>query len=184
MQLKLRNNRYVRYSNVPIPKCIILAGLIAAMTTAVFRSGKRGDDRQIIMKTILMCVLFLFIISTVNAEFFVSIDTRLVGDETVLQEIVEIIKQEVDGIHDVTVLDSSDQASIILRFHIAEVTTEGGAHYGSVIHMSVLVPFQSANAGRQLLYIADDMGGAPPDEHESLIRDMIEDLDKLLENSR
>ncbi len=136
------------------------------------------------MKTILASILFLSVISTLNAEFFVSIDTQLIGNENVLQEIVEIIKREVDGIHDVTVLDSAEQASIILRFHIAEVTTEGGVYYGSVIHMSVLVPFQSANAGRQLLYIADDMGGAPPDEYESLIKGMIKDLNKLLENSR
>ena len=136
------------------------------------------------MKTIFASVLFLSAILTLNAEFYVSIDTRLIGNESVLQEIVEIIKREVDGIHDVTVLDNSDQASIILRFHIAEVTTEGGLYYGSVIHMSVLVPFQSANAGRQLLYIADDMGGAPPDEYESLIKSMISDLNKLLENSR
>ena len=136
------------------------------------------------MKTILASILFLSVISTLNAEFFVSIDTQLIGNENVLQEIVEIIKREVDGIHDVTVLDSAEQASIILRFHIAEVMTESGVYYGSVIHMSVLVPFQSANAGRQLLYIADDMAGAPPDEYESLIKDMIKDLDKLLENSR
>ena len=136
------------------------------------------------MKTILASFLFLSVISTLNAEFFVSIDTQLIGNENVLQEIVETIKREVDDIHDVTVLDSAEQASIILRFHIAEVMTESGVYYGSVIHMSVLVPFQSANAGRQLLYIADDMAGAPPDEYESLIKDMIKDLDMLLENSR
>ena len=113
-----------------------------------------------------------------------SIDTRLIGNESVLQEVVDIIKREVDGIHDVTILDNSDQASIILRFHIAEVMTEGGVYYGSVIHMSVLVPFQSTNAGRQLLYIGDDMAGAPPDEYESLVSDMISDFDTLLENSR
>jgi hypothetical protein len=136
------------------------------------------------MKAFLASILFLSAISTVNAEFFVSIDTRLIGNESVLQEVVDIITREVDGIHDVTILDNSDQASIILRFHIAEVMTEGGVYYGSVIHMSVLVPFQSTNAGRQLLYIADDMAGAPPDEYESLVGDMINDFDTLLESSR
>jgi hypothetical protein len=136
------------------------------------------------MKIILTSILFLAIISPINAEFFVSIDTQLVGNESVLQEIVEIIEREVSSIHDVTVLDSSDQASIILRFHIAEVTTQAGVLYGSVVHMAVLVPFESTNAGRQLLYIGDDMGGASPDEYESLIKDMILDFDKLLENSR
>jgi hypothetical protein len=136
------------------------------------------------MKTIIASIVFLSVTSVLSAEFFVSIDKVLVGNESVLQEIVEIIEQEVDNIPDVTVLDSSEQASIILRFHIAEVTTEGGVYYGSVIHMSVLVPFQSANAGRQLLYIADDMGGAPPGKYESLIKDMISDFDNLLENSR
>ena len=136
------------------------------------------------MKTILASIFLLSAISTLSAEFFVSIDTRLIGNENVLQGIVEIIEREVDGIHDVTLLDDSDQAAIILRFHIAEVVTEAGVYYGSVIHMSVLVPFQSVNAGRQLLYIGDDMGGAPADKYESLIKDMIDDFDKLLENSR
>ena len=136
------------------------------------------------MKAILTCILFLSAIPALSAEFFVSVDTKLVGDESVLREIVEIIEREVDGIHDVTVLDSSEQASIILRFHIAEVTTKGGVFYGGVIHMSILVPFQSANSGRQLLYIADDMGGAPPDEYESLIKNMIKGFDELLESLR
>ena len=137
-----------------------------------------------IMKYIISIILFLSIVPSVTAEFFVSIDTQLVGDENVLREVVDIIKREVDGIHDVTLLDSSDQASIILRFHIAEVTTVGGVFYGSVVHMSVLVPFQSADAGRQLLYIADDMGGAPPDGYDSLIKSMITDFNGLLEDAR
>ena len=136
------------------------------------------------MKYIISIILFLSIVPSVTAEFFVSIDTQLVGDENVLREVVDIIKREVDGIHDVTLLDSSDQASIILRFHIAEVTTVGGVFYGSVVHMSVLVPFQSADAGRQLLYIADDMGGAPPDGYDSLIKSMITDFNGLLEDAR
>lgn len=137
-----------------------------------------------IMKYIISIILFLSIVPSVTAEFFVSIDTQLVGDENVLRVVVDIIKREVDGIHDVTLLDSSDQAGIILRFHIAEVTTVGGVFYGSVVHMSVLVPFQSADAGRQLLYIADDMGGAPPDGYDSLIKSMITDFNGLLEDAR
>ena len=58
------------------------------------------------MKIILTSILFLAIISPINAEFFVSIDTQLVGNESVLQEIVEIIEREVSSIHDVTVLMS------------------------------------------------------------------------------
>ena len=136
------------------------------------------------MKRLLAGIFFLVVISALNAEFFVSIDTQLVGDSSVLQSVVEIIEREVSGIHDVTVLEDSEQASIILRFHIAQVMTQGGIYYGSVIHMSILAPFQSANAGRQLLYIADDMGGAPPDEYEALIGDMVKGFDELLDSSR
>ena len=136
------------------------------------------------MKFMFASTLFLLVVTALSAEFFISIDIQTVGDEKALEEVVEIIEREVGSIHDVTLLEDSEQASIILRFHIAEVATRGEVFYGSVIHMSVLIPFQSANAGRQLLYIADDMGGAPPEEYGILIRDMIKDFDELLSSSR
>ena len=136
------------------------------------------------MKIILATILLVSASSRIDAEFFVSVDTTLIGDEEVLGEIVEIIKRELNNIDDITVIESPEQAEITLRFHIAQIVTEAGLYYGSVLHMSVLVPFQSDNAGRQLLYIADDMDGAPADGYESLVRDMIHDFDDLMENSR
>ena len=128
--------------------------------------------------------VFLLVLLPAVAEFYIGIDARLIGDETTLQSVVDTIGRELDIIDDVTVLDATDQATIILRFNISEAVTEAGAACGIIIHMAVLVPFQSSNAGRQLLYIADDMGGAPLGNCESLIRGMIEDLDNLLESSR
>ena len=133
---------------------------------------------------IVTAVALFLALSPAFAEHYVGIDARLVGDEDDLQPVVDIIKTELNSLDDVTVLDATDQATIVLRFNICEATTEAGRFCGTIIHMAVLVPFQSANAGRQLLYIADDMGGASLHDCEDLIRKMIEGFDSLLKRAR
>ncbi len=129
-------------------------------------------------------LVFSVLCTCVWGETFVALESRLVGNESTMQLIEEAAIRNLEKIEGVTVLEDTAQATIIIRFNVLEVEMESGATYGSVVHLAVLVPFQSSNAGRQLLYIADDIGRAPPAGYESLIGGMIEDFGKLLAESR
>ena len=79
-----------------------------------------------VFRDALATILLISASSRIDAEFFVSIDTTLIGDEEVLGEIVQIIKRELNDIDDITVIESPEQAEITLRFHIAQIVTETG----------------------------------------------------------